>query len=344
MPEFIDAPDANEAWLQALTRLRKSSSAATIKSGRGMTTELLHVTITIRSPRQRWVAVRHPVMSPAFALAEAIWILAGRNDSAVLNFFNRDLPRFAGEGPTFYGAYGHRLRNHHGLDQLETAYWALRTNASTRQVVLQIWDPRADLPGLDGEPRSLDIPCNTQSFLRIQDGKLHWLQTMRSNDIFRGLPYNFVQFTTVQEVMAGWLGVGLGSYTHVVNSLHYYHEDIDRFAALPDSQAPANTESLMLPKEISDGCLRLMSDLITGVTQDRSQIAHYGALVDGGVLPPAYANMANAILAEAARRWGDTSSAQSRLGNVANPCIRDLMERWFSRMRPDHGRTGQRQA
>lgn len=331
MPEFIDAPDANDAWLQALTRLRESSSAATIESGRGMTTELLHVSITIRSPQQRWVAARHPVMSPAFALAEAIWILAGRNDSAVLNFFNRDLPRFAGEGPTFYGAYGHRLRNHHGLDQLETAYGALLANASTRQVVLQIWDPRADLPGLDGEPRSRDIPCNTQSFLRIQDGKLHWLQTMRSNDIFRGLPYNFVQFTTLQEIMAGWLGVGLGSYTHVVNSLHYYHKDTEEFEAHPDTKAVTNTESLILPKEKSAACLHLLSDLITAVVQEHDEVGRFAARVDGGILPPAYADIANAVLAEAARRWKDVPYAQSLLEKVANPCIRDLLDRWFLR-------------
>lgn len=45
---------------------------------------------------------------------------------------------------------------------------------------------------------------------------------MRSNDVHRGLPYNVVQFTTLQEVMAGWLGLEVGGYHHWSDSLHLY--------------------------------------------------------------------------------------------------------------------------
>ncbi len=50
---------------------------------------------------------------------------------------------------------------------------------------------------------------------------------MRSNDHFRGLPHNLIQFTTVQEVLAGWLGISLGSYHHYSDSLHVYESDGD---------------------------------------------------------------------------------------------------------------------
>ena len=49
---------------------------------------------------------------------------------------------------------------------------------------------------------------------------------MRSNDIFRGLPYNFVQFTSMQEILAGWLKINVGSYNHVSDSLHIYERDL----------------------------------------------------------------------------------------------------------------------
>lgn len=60
----------------------------------------------------------------------------------------------------------------------------------------------------------------------IRDGRLDWTQIIRSNDIFLGLPHNLVQFTTLHEVMAGWLGVQMGSYNQLSNSLHLYEKDL----------------------------------------------------------------------------------------------------------------------
>ena len=45
---------------------------------------------------------------------------------------------------------------------------------------------------------------------------------MRSNDIVFGLPYNFLQFTFLQEIIAGWLNVGVGEYMHISDSLLMY--------------------------------------------------------------------------------------------------------------------------
>jgi len=75
-----------------------------------------------------------------------------------------------------------------------------------------------DFPDEEGRPASQDILCNVLSMLKIRDGRLEWTQVMRSNDLFRGVPYNFVQFTVLQEVIAGWLGLEVGAYDHVSDS------------------------------------------------------------------------------------------------------------------------------
>ena len=62
--------------------------------------------------------------------------------------------------------------------------------------------------------------------LKVRDGALEWTQILRSNDVFRGLPYNFVQFTMMQEIMAGWLNLRVGSYNQLSDSLHIYDSDI----------------------------------------------------------------------------------------------------------------------
>lgn len=331
MASCINAKNANEAWLQALELLRQSPEAREVQSRNGMTTELLHVVITLLDPRQRWVYARQPVISPAFALAEAIWIICGRNDSEVLNFLNKDLPKFAGEGPTYYGAYGHRLRHQHGIDQLDAAYKALTSNPGSRQVVLQIWDPETDHPGESGEPRSRDIPCNTQAILRVQDGKLFWLQIMRSNDIFRGLPYNLVQFTTLHEVMAGWLGLELGSYTHMVSSLHLYNHDLDALTGSTACVPIANPDDLRLPKNESDRCFATLDTLLTQISLVESDVAALGKTIHQAKLPLPYLSVGLTLLAEAARRRKDAGLANDLIGQVTNPCLSSVAKRWFSR-------------
>jgi len=78
----------------------------------------------------------------------------GRNDSTMPNYFNQSLPKYAGGGATYHAAYGFRLRQHFGLDQLQRAYLALSANRESRQIVLQFWDCKMDLPTDQGDPRA----------------------------------------------------------------------------------------------------------------------------------------------------------------------------------------------
>jgi hypothetical protein len=41
------------------------------------------------------------------------------------------------------------------------------------------------------------FPAVVAAFPKIRNGRLEWMQVIRSNDIFRGMPYNFVQFTSI---------------------------------------------------------------------------------------------------------------------------------------------------
>lgn len=51
---------------------------------------------------------------------------------------------------------------------------------------------------------------------------------MRSNDVLFGMPCDFVQFTSMQEILAGWLDLDIGSYSHYSYSLHLYQRDVSR--------------------------------------------------------------------------------------------------------------------
>lgn len=238
---------ANEVWSKATKELINSQETC-VESRTGDTIELLHSFIHIQNPTQRWVTQRVPPISIGFALAELIWILAGSNDAQVINYWNPVLPRFSGKGNTYHGAYGYRIRYNFKIDQLERAYLTLKNNPNSRQAVILIWDPRIDYPDELGRPVNDDIPCNICSLLKIRDDKLEWTQIMRSNDVYLGLPYNFIQFTSLQEIMAGWLNVHVGSYCHYSDSLHLYLRDIPNID-ISDDPKIENRDSLLIEKE-----------------------------------------------------------------------------------------------
>jgi len=159
-----------------------------------------------------------------------------------------------------------------------------------------------------------DIPCNIVSHLLVRDGRLDWLQVMRSNDLMWGLPYNIVQFTSMQEIMAGWLGVDVGAYTHISDSLHVYERHWAELDAVADTAAPPrNTAHLGLASyeeweriwaRLVDGALALIRHA------DAARILAVAQSLDD--VPPAYAEWVAVLTAEALGRGGhDTEAAQA---------------------------------
>ena len=329
----FEGPTADHVWQQLVEAFRAGDGVLVQPSRGGVTKEFLHVAITVNDPRQRWAASRQPPLNVAFAIAEVVWIITGRNDLAFLEPWNRRLPDYVGKGPQLHGAYGGRLRNHLGVDQLTRAYQALSSNPDTRQAVLQIWDSSVDLPHPDGSPVAQDIPCNVFSLLKVRAGKLEWLQVIRSNDLFLGVPHNFVQFMSLQEVMAGWLGIDCGAYHQVSDSLHLYCDDeMNVFASAPPEDLPASTDSLALPKEASEAAFGELGRKIEQLIEpglERNQLERIAVWDEG---PEAFRNMLAVLAGEAARRheWPDIRDRV--MAACTNPLYNELWRRWLERV------------
>lgn len=299
------------------------------RSRLGETAELLHAHIALSDIRERWILSRTPALNPAFAIAEVFWILAGHNESPFINHWNPTLPRFAGGGAEYHGAYGYRLRRHYGFDQIQRAYEVLSANPDSRQCVLQIWDPNWDLPNKDGSPRSEDIPCNLTSVLKVRNGRLEWLQVLRSNDLYRGLPYNIVQFTTLQEILAGWLGLEPGDYHQVSDSAHIYLSD--NFRVDPVGVVEKNKDNLSLPRAVSSEaiarCVFVLDALSKGAIDRQRIVAHLSALD----LPPAFRNLLAIASADSARRRGWSDEMVLLEEQCSSPVLRLAWRRWKAR-------------
>lgn len=156
--------------------------------------------------------------NPVFHLVDALWLLSG---SKKLDLPAKFLPRyrdFSDDGRTLHGAYGYRIRKHFGRDQLFDTAELLRCKRDTRQAVISIWDPAADLA-----TETKDMPCNDMVMFSIREGRLHMTVNNRSNDaIWGAYGANAVQFSVLQEVMAALTDTVVGYYAQVSNSMHAY--------------------------------------------------------------------------------------------------------------------------
>ncbi len=332
MIRAFEGSTADHVWRKLAYAFRESEEVCVQASRGGPTKEILHVAISIEDPRQRWIVSREPPLNVAFALAEVVWIIAGRRDLKFLEFWNSKLRDFVGPGPRLHGAYGHRLRCHFGLDQLKRAYEALRQSPDTRQIALQIWDSSTDLPRASGSPADNDIPCNVVSLPKVRDGKLEWTQVIRSNDLFLGVPYNLVQFTCLQEIMAGWLGIECGSYNQISDSLHLYERDANK--VLPSRLLPcvaSSPDSLALPWEESELVFKELEHRIERMIGQSLADGELERLSRWDTAPRAYRNILAVLAAEALRRHERVEATVEVMSSCTNPLYRQLWNRWLSK-------------
>jgi thymidylate synthase len=190
-------------------------------------TELRNHLTVLERPQERCLVAPSRYNNIFATIAETMWVLAGRND---LSFLSRYLPRardFSDDGQTWRAAYGPRLRNWHGVDQLRENFTLLHRELSTRRAVMSIFDPAVDF--ID----SKDIPCNNWIHWLVRDDRLHMNVAVRSNDIMWGFSgINTFEWSVLHELMATWLNVDVGEITFFASSFHLYDHHEQRARAI----------------------------------------------------------------------------------------------------------------
>lgn len=192
-----------------------------VGSRNGRVHELLNPQITLTSPQKREVLNPGRGANIFAQVAETMWVLHGRNDVEWLSAYLPRAKDYSDDGKTWRGGYGPRLRGGgqgRYEDQLRMVFDLLKRDPLSRRAVIGIYD-LVDDAGVD----SKDIPCNT--FLQFQNrgGALHLTVTVRSNDVMWGWSgINAFEWSTVQEVMASLLKIGVGHLTFNIGNLHLY--------------------------------------------------------------------------------------------------------------------------
>jgi len=184
--------------------------------------ELRNRLTILQRPRERCLFLPNRGNDVVACLAETFWVLAGRDDIEWLSTYLPRASQFSDNGKTWRGAYGPRLRNWNGVDQLAESRRLLLEDVSTRRAAMSLYDP-----GRDFVP-SKDIPCNNWLHWLVRDHQLHLTIAVRSNDIIWGFSgVNSFEWSVLQDMMAFWIGAEVGDTTYLATSFHLYdrHEE-----------------------------------------------------------------------------------------------------------------------
>jgi thymidylate synthase len=212
--KYVDGRDAFKRLLQDV------HENGDVRSPRGLKTyDVGYATIELLSPYNALAIGVGRNLSKRVAAAEAIQLIGGFADPQLLLQASPNFARYIEPSGEFWGAYGRRIAFG---NQLPAVIGKLQQDPDTRQAIVTLWDPAQD-----NDPYHKDYPCTLALGFSIQRGKLELDVTMRSNDVWRGFPYDVFQFTQLQLTVANVLGLQPGRYRHHTYSLHLYADDVN---------------------------------------------------------------------------------------------------------------------
>lgn len=193
----------------------------------GNTKELLNVSFELSNIDNAFVTVRDT--SVEYVLGELLWYGASDNSVEFISAYGKMWERLSDDGVTNNSAYGYIATKKFGFDQVDQVIKQLKKDPNSRRAKININVPNVNSIMTNDEPCTLTI-----QFV-IRDGKLNCTAMMRSNDVWFGLPYDVMFFTTLQKLIARSLNIDVGTYFHFVTSMHMYDRNIDDIKAAIDA-------------------------------------------------------------------------------------------------------------
>jgi len=279
---------------------------------RGRFIEVIGAVLELTDPRAR-LSRSETKGRPFSALGEFCWYLSGSDRLDAIEPYIRDYAKDAESDGRLHGAYGPRLLNMRGQNQIKNVLALLADRPPTKRAVIQLYSAE------DIASDFKEIPCTTSVQFFVREGKLECCVTMRSNDAFKGLPHDVFCFTMLQEIVARQLGLDLGPYRHLVTSLHIYEKQInaaERFLAegyqsiIPMPPMPSGSQWPHLSKVLAAEAQLRRGEPILSLTE----------------LPDYWMDMVRLLTAFHMR--GDLPAIDSIISELSDLRYRTYLQRW----------------
>jgi thymidylate synthase len=118
--------------------------------------------------------------------------------------------------------YGYQWRNWggHGIDQIARALELIRTDPSSRRIIVSAWN----VSDLD---RMRLPPCHLLFQLYVAGGRLDCQLYQRSADLALGVPFNIASYALLLTLMARETGLAPGVFIHTIGDAHVYLNHVD---------------------------------------------------------------------------------------------------------------------
>lgn len=229
---------------------------------RGLETrELLDVRLQLMNPEHRFIGSIARAMDMRYCIGELCFFLDGRTDLESIAHYSSFWKRVSDDGLTVNSAYGERLFEHRNRANVSQFWYVIDTliqDPNSRKAVMVIYTPE------DAKP-SNDNPCTMFLQFVVRHNRLHCYTTMRSNDVWLGVPYDIAFFTLLQEMVMLRLRphyptLQLGTYNHAVTSMHMYARDYEGVFKVSKEVAPP---ALIAPRLTDSDVHTWFDDLLT---------------------------------------------------------------------------------
>lgn len=199
-----------ELWLELAAELHQFGNPVSPRQLKCR--EILGVTLHLTDARRCMFENSVRKLSYRFMIAEWLWIYFGHDDVATIAQYAPHIADFSDNGINFNGSYGVPVKR-----QWSYILGKLQEDPDSRQAVIQIY---SQPPG-----PTKDVPCTLALQFMIRNGVLHTFATMRSSDVWLGLPYDVFNFCMLGNILAAQLGVDVGSFTIHLGSSHLYEKN-----------------------------------------------------------------------------------------------------------------------
>lgn len=124
-------------------------------------------------------------------------------------------PVYGSQWRSWEGANGERI------DQLAQLITSIKTNPNSRRHIISAWNvaliEQMKLP-----------PCHFVFQFYVAEGKLSCMFTMRSSDIFLGLPFNIAQYALLTHMIAQQCDLEVGELIYSGADVHIYNNHVEQ--------------------------------------------------------------------------------------------------------------------
>lgn len=243
----VTGPSFNTIYRALIKELLDNGTVSTSRKGKHLT-ELHNAIFEIKNPMDCMATCRD--MSAEYLTKEMDFYMSGSDrleDAVECSPFWKGC---SDDGETINSNYGKLIfhdRNLRGNTQFEHALACLKNARGSKKAVMTLYNK-------EHAYISNDNPCTMYLHARIDGAmRLHLTATMRSSDIYYGLPYDvpffvFVQIALVEHLRNTYPEIQLGTYTHIANSLHFY--EYKRDALLNALNCGSTLDKVMLDEDV----------------------------------------------------------------------------------------------